>query len=93
SPAPIADGATLIRLHAVGALAASPLLSDLGAAGIGARLVAGRVQPLGDQPFAGLIAALTGDAGAIDTAIHQMRARGAEIEVLGHVATDVVTAG
>lgn len=93
SPTPIAGGATLIRLHAVGDLAASPLLSDLGAAGIGARLVAGRVQPLGEQPFAGLIAALTGDTGTIDTAIHQLRARGAEIEVLGHVATDAVTAG
>lgn len=93
SPSPVAGGATLVRLHAVGALAASPLLSDLGAAGIGVRLVAGRVQPLGDTPFAGLIAALTGQIAAIDAAIQQLRARGAEIEVLGHVATDAVAAG
>lgn len=90
---PVPGGATLIRLHAVGALAASPLLSDLGREGIEARLVAGRVQPLGDQSFAGLIAALTGEGAAITTAIHQLRARGAEIEVLGHVATDAVAAG
>lgn len=93
SATPVAGGATLIRLHAVGDLAASPLLSDLGGAGIGVRLVAGRVQPLGDQPFAGLIAALSGPAEALDTAIHQLRAQGAEIEVLGHVATDAVAAG
>jgi D-methionine transport system ATP-binding protein len=90
---PVAGGSTLIRLHAVGALAASPLLSDLGAAGIDARLIAGRIQPLGDQPFAGLIAALSGNDAAIGTAIHQLRAQGAEIEVLGHVATDAVAAG
>ncbi|MFV3073633.1 methionine ABC transporter ATP-binding protein [Niveispirillum fermenti] len=92
SSAPVQDGAVLIRLHAVGGLAASPLLSDLGRMGIGVRLVAGRVQSLGDQPFAGLVAALTGPAGGINDAIHQLRAQGAEIEVLGHVATDAVTA-
>lgn len=93
SSAPVTGGATVIRLHAVGALAASPLLSDLGAAGVGVLLLAGRVQKLGEQPFAGLIAALSGDEGAVATSIHQLRADGAEIEVLGHVAADAVTAG
>lgn len=93
SPHPTPGSALLIRLHAVGDAATSPLLSHLGQAGIDVRLLAGRIQPLGEAPFAGLIASLSGPAPVLDHAIHQLRATGADIEVLGHVATDAVAAG
>lgn len=83
----------LIRLHALGALAAGPLLGGFATAGVEAGLVAGRVQPLKDQPFAALVLALAGPDAAIESEISRLRTAGADIEELGHVAADAVAAG
>nr|WP_244559605.1 MULTISPECIES: NIL domain-containing protein [unclassified Azospirillum] len=80
----------LVRLHALGPVAAGPVLAGFALAGVAASLVAGRVQALKEIPFAALVLALKGDATAIAAEINHLRAQGADIEELGHVAADAV---
>ncbi|WP_114394139.1 methionine ABC transporter ATP-binding protein [Oleisolibacter albus] len=85
--APVPGGSTIVRFTAAGPAAAQPLLGRAAAqAGVDAMLLAGRVQPLRDQPFAAFVVELTGSAAAVDHALAAMTAAGAQIEVLGHVA-------
>ncbi|WP_051330060.1 ATP-binding cassette domain-containing protein [Niveispirillum irakense] len=93
SPVARAGDVRLVRLHALGAIAAGPILGRLAEAGIGAGLVAGRVQPLKGQPFTALVLALDGSENTINNMVTRLRADGCDIEELGYVAADAVAAG
>ena len=88
---PTGKGEVIVRIDVAGEPARGPLLSDLSAALPGSfRLVHGGMDHIQGEPVGTLFIALPGeDARHVADATKFLNARGARVEVLGHVADPV----